>query len=183
MKKTVFVLILILVAAGFCRGSGMAQKHEEAGRVMKITSPSFTDGANIPAKFTGEGIDVNPALDIEDLPAGTKSLALIVDDPDAPVRTWVHWVVYDIPPTDHINENSVPGKQGINDSGVKKYHGPYPPSGTHRYYFKIYALDKVLGVREGISGSDLEDAMKGRVLSSAELMGLYRREQKNKRIK
>jgi len=150
---------------------------------MKVTSPSFKNGASIPSEFTGEGIDANPALNIEDLPAGTKSIALIVDDPDAPGKTWVHWVVYDIPPINHIDENSIPGKQGINDAGVKNYHGPYPPSGTHRYYFKIYALDKILGIREGISKSDLEDAMKGCILSSAELMGLYERGQKNERVK
>ena len=178
MKNAIIVLILVLTAAGFCCESSMAQKDKEAGRVMKITSPSFENGANIPFKFTGEGIDVNPALDIEDIPTRTKSLALIVDDPDAPVKTWVHWVVYDIPPINHIDENSVPGKQGMNDAGVKNYHGPYPPSGIHRYYFKVYALDKVLEAREGISKKDLEDAMKGSILSSAELMGLYERGQK-----
>jgi len=178
MKKAMIVLILVLTVAGFCCGSSMAEKDEEAGRVMKITSPSFKNGASIPTKFTGEGIDVNPALDIEDIPALSKSLVLIVDDPDAPMKTWVHWVVYDIPPINHIDENSIPGKQGMNDAGKENYHGPNPPSGTHRYYFKIYALDKVLSITGGISKSDLEDAMKGCVLSSAELMGLYKREQK-----
>lgn len=143
---------------------------------MKITSPSFKDNEKMPAKFTYDGEDINPSLEIENLPEGTKSLALIVDDPDAPMRTWAHWVVYDIPPTSHIEENSIPGKQGINDAGGKDYHGPCPPSGTHRYYFKIYALNKVLGFNEGISKVDLEKAMRGSILSSAELVGLYNRE-------
>ena len=178
--RAIFVIISALVFSGFCGEESMAQPQGEGDGRMRLTSPSFKNGANIPAKFTGEGLDINPALDIEDLPAGTKSLALIVDDPDAPMKTWVHWVVYDISPVSHIDENSVPGKQGMNDSGKKSYHGPYPPSGTHRYYFKMYALDKVLKSREGISKEDLEDAMKGSILSSAELMGLYSRGQKNK---
>jgi Raf kinase inhibitor-like YbhB/YbcL family protein len=148
--RAIFVIILALVFSDFCGEKSVAQPQEEGYGRMKLTSPSFTNGAHIPAKFTGEGPDINPALDVEDLPAGTKSLALIVDDPDAPMKTWVHWVVYDIPPASHIDENSVPGRQGMNDSGGKNYHGPYPPSGTHRYYFKIYALDKVLKLREGI---------------------------------
>ncbi|MCX5668043.1 MAG: YbhB/YbcL family Raf kinase inhibitor-like protein [Candidatus Omnitrophica bacterium] len=142
---------------------------------MKIISPSFKNNEKMPARYTYDGEDINPSIEIENLPLGTKSLALIVDDPDAPMKTWVHWVVYDIPPSIHIEEGSIPGKQGINDSGGKDYHGPCPPSGTHRYYFKVYALDKVLGLNEGISKGDLEKAMQGSVLSSAELIGLYKR--------
>lgn len=142
---------------------------------MKLTSPEFKKGAYIPVKFTCEGEDINPALDIEGLPAGTKSMALIVDDPDAPMGTWVHWVVYDIAPTNCIDENSIPGTQGINNAGKKEYHGPCPPSGTHRYYFKAYALDKVLGLREGVSKGELEKAMQGHILGQAELIGLYKR--------
>jgi Raf kinase inhibitor-like YbhB/YbcL family protein len=176
MKKAIIVLILVLVATGFCCGKSMAQKHEESLQAMKIVSPSFKNNEKMPVKFTYDGKDVNPSLEIENLPEGTKSLALIVDDPDAPMKTWVHWVLYDIPPSSRIEEDSVPGKQGINDSGGKNYHGPCPPSGTHRYYFKVYALDKILGLKEGISKSDLEKAMRGSILSSAELVGLYNRE-------
>ena len=180
MKKAMIVLISVLVAAGFCCGKSMAQKYKEAGRAMKITSPSFKNNEKMPAKYTYDGEDINPPLEIENLPEGTKSLALIVDDPDAPMKTWVHWVVYDIPPSNRIEEESIPGKQGVNDSGAKDYHGPCPPSGTHRYYFKVYALDKVLGLDEGISKGDLEKAMQGSVLSSAELIGLYKRGQKTR---
>lgn len=143
---------------------------------MKVTSPSFKNNEKMPAKFTYDGEDINPALEIENLPEGTKSLALIVDDPDAPMKIWVHWVVYDIPPATRIKEAAIPGLQGINDSGGKDYHGPCPPSGTHRYYFKVYALDKVLALNEGISKGDLEKVMRGHILSSAELVGLYNRE-------
>lgn len=180
MKNKIIMLISVLAAAGLCCEESIAQKDKEAGMTMKITSPSFENNGNMPVKFTCDGSDINPSLKIENLPEGTKSLALIVDDPDAPMKTWVHWVVYDIPPCGHIDEDSVPGKQGINDSGARGYHGPCPPSGTHRYYFKVYALNKILGLGEGISKGDLEKAMRGSILSSAELVGLYNRGQKNR---
>ncbi|MDD5167167.1 MAG: YbhB/YbcL family Raf kinase inhibitor-like protein [Candidatus Omnitrophica bacterium] len=142
---------------------------------MRIKSPEFKHNELIPAKFTCEGSDINPGFIIEDVPGQAKSLALIVDDPDAPRGTWVHWVVFDIPVTANIAENSVPGKQGINDSGRKDYHGPCPPSGTHRYFFKIYALDTMLNLKEGISKKELENAMAGHILDKAELIGLYKR--------
>ena len=176
MKIAIFVLILILVSADFCRADSASQKYKEGDPVMRIISPSFKNNEKMPARFTYDGEDINPALEIKNLPEGTKSLALIADDPDAPMKTSVHWVAYDNPSANYINENSVPGKQGINDSGGKKYHGPCPPSGTHRYYFKVYALSKILGLGEGVSKEELEKAMRGSVLSSAELVGLYNRE-------
>jgi Raf kinase inhibitor-like YbhB/YbcL family protein len=142
---------------------------------MKLTSPEFKENGFIPKKFSGEGDDVNPALVIENIPPAAKSLALIVDDPDAPMGTWVHWVVYDIPIASRIEENSIPGKQGVQSARGRNYHGPYPPSGTHRYFFKIYALDTKLGLPEGITKQDLEKAMEGHILGKAELVGLYRR--------
>lgn len=142
---------------------------------MKITSPAFENNSNIPSKFTCEGRDINPPLIIENIPAGTESMALIVDDPDAPMKTWVHWVVYDIVPTNKIEEDSIPGKQGINDFRKNDWGGPCPPSGTHRYYFKIYALDKVLGLEEGQDKRMLEKAMEGHILAKTELIGLYKR--------
>jgi len=140
---------------------------------MKLTSPNFKNNELIPKKFTCEGDDINPTLVIEDIPAGTKSLALIVDDPDA--RGWVHWVVYDIPVVTRIEENSIPGKQGMNDFGKKDYGGPCPPSGTHRYFFKIYALDKEMGLGGRVDKAALENAMKGHIVDKAELIGLYKR--------
>jgi Raf kinase inhibitor-like YbhB/YbcL family protein len=142
---------------------------------MKLTSPEFGHNQSIPAKFTCQGDDINPALVIEDIPEGTKSLALIVDDPDAPMGTWVHWVVYDIPVSSGIEADSVPGKQGRNDFRRLDYGGPCPPSGTHRYFFKIYALDRELGLAEGISKKDLEKAMQGHILDKVELIGLYKK--------
>ncbi len=142
---------------------------------MKLTSPEFGSNEHIPAKFTCDGVDVNPSLVIEDVPPEAKSLALIVDDPDAPRGTWVHWVVYDMPVTSRIDENTAPGKQGVNDFRKKNYGGPCPPSGTHRYFFKIYALDTDLGLKEGIDKKALERAMEGHVIDKAEFVGLYRR--------
>ena len=142
---------------------------------MKLTSPDFENNKMIPRKFTCEGEDVNPTLIIEDIPAGTKSLALIVDDPDAPMGTWVHWAVYDIPVVSRIDEDSIPGKQGINDFRKKDYGGPCPPSGTHRYFFKIYALDKELALGERVDKKALEKAMQGHIVDKAELIGLYKR--------
>jgi len=147
----------------------------EGGLAMKLSSPSFENNALIPAKFTCQGQDINPELLIEGAPLGTKSLALIMDDPDAPMGTWVHWVVYNIKPVSRIEENSVPGKQCINNFGRKSYGGPCPPSGTHRYFFKIYALDTVLNLKEGISKADLETAMAAHILEKAELVGLYQK--------
>jgi len=142
---------------------------------MKLTSSEFDNNHFMPGKFTCEGEDINPSLLIEMIPSGTKSLTLIVDDPDAPGGTWVHWVVYDIPIAFRIEEDDIPGKQGINDFRRKDYGGPCPPSGTHRYFFKVYALDKMLELDEGISKADLEKAIQGHVLERAELIGLYRK--------
>jgi Raf kinase inhibitor-like YbhB/YbcL family protein len=142
---------------------------------MKVTSPEFDHNGYIPQKFTCQGEDINPELVIEDIPQEAQSLALIADDPDAPMGTWVHWVVYDMPVANRIDENSIPGKQGHNDFGRYNYGGPCPPSGTHRYFFKVYALDTKLKLEEGIDKKDLEEAMEGHVIASAELIGLYKK--------
>jgi Raf kinase inhibitor-like YbhB/YbcL family protein len=169
MVKIVALAATLLLSAAH---TGPSEAGEDT---MKLSSPSFFNNSNMPSKFTCEGSDVNPELIIDDIPQGTKSLALIVDDPDAPMKTWVHWVVYDITPVGRIAEDSVPGKQGVNDFGRKDWGGPCPPSGTHRYFFKIYALDRVLGLDEGLSKKELEKAMSGHILGSAELVGLYKR--------
>ncbi len=147
----------------------------QGGENMKITSQAFQNNQLVPSKFTCDGENINPALVIENLPDRTKSLALIMDDPDAVSGTFVHWVVFDMPIISEIKENSIPGKRGNNSAGMKKYYGPCPPSGTHRYFFKIYALDTVLNLNEGLTKARLEQEMAGHVLDKAELIGLYKR--------
>jgi Raf kinase inhibitor-like YbhB/YbcL family protein len=142
---------------------------------MKITSPDFKHNELIPKQFTCEGEDASPCLVMERIPPQAKSLALIVDDPDAPMGTWVHWVLYGMPPLGRIEQGAIPGRQGKNDFGRKNYGGPCPPSGTHRYFFKLYALDSALDLKEGLSKKELESAMEGHVLEKAELVGLYKR--------
>jgi len=142
---------------------------------MRLSSPAFEHNGPIPGKFTCQGEGVNPALIIEGIPPEAKSLALIVDDPDAPGGDFVHWVVYDIPVTAGIEENSIPGKQGVNSSGRTNYASPCPPTGTHRYFFKVYALDKMLNLEEGLRKADLEKAIASRILEKAELIGLYKK--------
>lgn len=170
IKGSVILSIAIFILLGLV--TGVQAKREES---MKITSPEFKNNGYIPKKFTCEGEDVNPRLIIEDIPEDTKSLTLIVDDPDAPMGTWVHWVVFDIPVVSKIEEDSVPGKLGITNSGKREYHGPCPPSGTHRYFFKIYAVDTVLNLSEGISKGALEKTMQGHILDQAQLIGLYQK--------
>lgn len=147
----------------------------KGGFAMEITSPDFKNNTSIPQKFTCQGDDCSPPLVLQDVPASAKSLVLIVNDPDAPVGNWDHWLVYNISPeTTMISENTVPGIQCINDSGNKEWGGPCPPSGTHRYYFTIYALDiRLPALSDRARKNDLLTAMKGHILDKAELIGLY----------
>ena len=143
---------------------------------MKITSPAFQEGGIMPDKFAKKGANVNPPLRIEGIPAKAKSLVLIVDDPDAPVGLFTHWLLWNIDPkTTEITENSVPkgAVQGTNDYPGRGYDGPQPPSGTHRYYFRIFALDNTLDLSAGAKRKELERAMKGRVIAQGECMGRY----------
>lgn len=145
---------------------------------MKISSPAFKHNETIPSKYTCDGADVNPALVIERVPAEAKSLALIMDDPDAPRGTWVHWVVWNVnPKIKEITENTVPdgGKQGMNDFRKHDYGGPCPPSGTHRYFFKLYALDTILDIGPNTTKAQLESAMKNHIIAQTETIGLYKR--------
>lgn len=142
---------------------------------LSISSTAFAAGGMIPSKYTCDGANVNPPLDIEGIPDNAKSLALIVDDPDAPAGTWVHWVVWNIPVASHLNENEAPGTQGTNDFNRRNYGGPCPPSGTHRYFFKVYALDAMLNLPDNTGKSQLLKAMEGHIVASGELMGLYQR--------
>src|SRR5216117_1902095 len=146
------------------------------GAKMKITSSAFQEGGDIPSKYSRDGQNINPALRIEGTPSNAKSLLLIVDDPDAPVGLFTHWLVWNIDPkTTEIGEKSVPkgAVQGTNDYPTLGYGGPQPPSGTHRYYFKIFALDQTLGLRSGAKRQELDKAMSGHVIAQGELMGRY----------
>jgi Raf kinase inhibitor-like YbhB/YbcL family protein len=143
---------------------------------LSIKSPAFESNKRIPAKYTCDGANVNPPLTIEGVPKEAKSLVLIVDDPDAPMGTWNHWVVWNIPPTTRkIEENTVPGTEGISTYKKHSYRGPCPPYGTHRYFFRVYALDTKLGLNANSTKEDVEKAMESRVLAKGELLGLYRR--------
>jgi Raf kinase inhibitor-like YbhB/YbcL family protein len=167
----VLLLFLLMAVPGMGKG---AKKMKE----LTITSPAFAEGKAIPARYTCEGPDISPALAFGAVPAGARSLALIVDDPDAPMGTWVHWVVWNIPPdTREIGEGSLPAGalQGMNDFRRNSYGGPCPPSGTHRYYFKLYALDTTLNLGTSTTKGALEKAMQGHVLAQGRLMGTYRR--------
>lgn len=155
------------------------KKTEEEMQVkMKIESPSFKNNDTIPSKYTCDGEDINPPLKIAGVPKNTVSLVLIVEDPDAPGKTWVHWTVWNIDPkTTEIAENSVPvgAIQGITDFGFAGYGGPCPPSGTHRYFFKLYAIDSLINLSSSATAKDIQKAIEGHILDSAELVGLYSR--------
>ncbi len=143
---------------------------------LVVKSTAFENNKIIPKKYSCDGEEVNPPLTIEGLPSATKTVALVVDDPDAPRGTFDHWVVFNIPPSVKIAENSVPGTQGMNSAGQQDYIGMCPPSGTHRYFFKVYALDAKLDLKSGSTRKkDLEKVMQGHVLAKGELIGLYSR--------
>lgn len=151
---------------------------------IQLTSSGFAEGAAIPRKYTCDGANVSPPLKWTDAPQGTRSLALIADDPDAPAGTWVHWVLYAIPPSVTELPEGVPAteavldgaRQGINDFRRIGYGGPCPPRGNaHRYFFKIYALDTALTLKAGATKGDLIRAMEGHILAQGQLMGTYQR--------
>lgn len=145
---------------------------------MKIASSAFDHNQSIPVKYTCDGENTNPPLTFSGVPKEAKSLALIMDDPDAPIKTWTHWVVYNISPkTTEIAENSVPARaiEVPTSFGKPGYGGPCPPSGTHRYFFKLYALDTTLSAGSVNSAKDLEKAMEAHILEQVELVGLYSR--------
>ncbi len=150
---------------------------------MELKSAAFQPGSLIPAKYTCDGQDISPPLNWPDPPAGTESFALISDDPDAPVGIWVHWVIWNIPAGTRALEENLPkmaslpngAKQGTTDFRRIGYGGPCPPSGTHRYFFKLYALDTTLNLPASTIKKDLEKAMDGHILGQAELIGKYQR--------
>lgn len=144
---------------------------------MTLTSPEFKNNGFIPKKFTCQGEDINPELVISEVPKNALSLALIMEDPDASGGNWVHWVVYNINASvSKIKENSIPGDLGLNTLNEKSYHGPCPPIGTHRYFFKIYALNIKPNLKTGLSKGALLKSIEGCVIEKAELIGLYQKE-------
>ena len=142
-------------------------------KLLKLSSPSFRENGMIPSEFTCEGRNVNPELNISDIPKDAKSLAIIVDDPDAPSGSFCHWVVWNIPVTHCIHKQENHGATGMNDYGHHKYDGPCPPSGIHRYYFKIYALDCTLDIPVSSGKIQLESAMSDHILAFGCLTGRY----------
>lgn len=153
-------------------------KHESKEvdyKLLKVSSSTFKDKESIPVKYTCDGVNVSPPLDVDNIPAEAKSLCIIVDDPDAPGKTWVHWIIWNIPVTHHLGENEAHGVQGMNDFNKKIYGGPCPPGGTHRYFFKVYALDCTIDLPVTSTKHNLENAIGGHILAFGELIGLYKR--------
>jgi hypothetical protein len=157
--------------------SKAVKKAQEKKPMIKISSPVFKNNEMIPKKFTCDGENISPPLKIENIPQSTKSLALIVDDPDAPKGTFVHWIVWGISPKQTQFSVGEKGKfsQGTNDAGKQGYIGPCPPSGTHRYMFKIYALDTKIDISAKSKKKDLQNVINGHILQSTTLIGKYSR--------
>lgn len=179
------MLVLGLVPAiGLVQCTGGGSKERESRMTIALTSPAFENDGVIPREYTCDGVDISPPLEWSGVPSGTKTLALICDDPDAPLTTWVHWVVFGLPadtsslpegvPTSEaIESGALQGKNGFKRIG---YGGPCPPPGKpHRYFFKLYALDTELNLKAGATKKDLERAMKGHVLAEGQLVGRYKR--------
>ena len=175
-----WLLMLLAVVIAACTQTAPETTTPEQVEVinMKLTSPAFEYDAVIPERFTCEGIDVNPELNIEDVPSAAVSLVLIMDDPDAPPKVWEHWTVFNIPATTvKISENSVPeGVQGMNDFKKVEWGGPCPPPGkVHHYNFKLYALDTILDLDSSATKTDVEEAMQDHILEETVLIGTYER--------
>ena len=167
---------LICTGAAVMLLAAIAAFAAETAR-MKITSSAFHEGGNVPSKFTCEGSDTSPPLQITGVPSGAQSLVLIADDPDAPSGVFTHWLIWNIPPRiNSIPESSAPkGVHGTNDFGKSGYKGPCPPSGVHKYSFKVFALDRELDLRGGAKRTQLDAAMKGHVIAQGELVARYGR--------
>ena len=185
LQKTYFLLVVFFLLCTF-QGKSQFNPTTIGGKNMEIEvkSPAFKEGGMIPKQYTCDGKDISPPLTWTSVPEGTKSLALICDDPDAPMGIWVHWVIFNIsvyikelpeniPPQ---KELKIGAKQGINDFRKIGYGGPCPPGGTHRYYFKLYALDTEINLDPGITKAELLKAMEGHILAEGQLLGKYKRQ-------
>jgi Raf kinase inhibitor-like YbhB/YbcL family protein len=184
MKKITLCLTVIgIISGSLCAKGPDVKKGTKLMDTIKIESAAFKHQQPIPAQYTCDGADISPPLSWSNVPAGAKSLSLIVDDQDAPAKTWVHWVVYDLPPAIDSLEENLPktdtlaggGKQGKTDFNRVGWNGPCPPGGTHRYFFKVYALDITLNLPAGKTRAEIEKAMKGHILAKGELAGTYTR--------
>ena len=183
-KSTILIIIIVLgVLLGFWAFKKMPAQNPQQNNnqtiqqtTMKIESPAFLDQQDIPSKYSCDGEGVNPPLAFKDIPVNAKTLALIIDDPDAPNGTWTHWTLWNIATTtSQILENSSPAEavQGQTSSGQNDYGGPCPPSGTHHYFFKLYALDQKLTIPSYSTVDKLVEAMQGHIIQQAQLIGLY----------
>ena len=184
MKIALAAIMLFVTAA--CPGTSLRAENITDGRsriMITLFSPAFKDGGKIPAKYTCKGENVSPQLSWPPPPQGTKSFAIVCNDPDAPSGNWLHWIIFNIPAASRGLEEGVPkasslddgSMQGMNDSKGLGYDGPCPPSGTHRYFFSIYALDSMLELEAGASLNQLNGAMKGHILAEGSLMGTFSR--------
>jgi Raf kinase inhibitor-like YbhB/YbcL family protein len=182
-----YVLMALILHVVGCTGAEDSERKpsSQGGHIMAMTlsSPAFIEEGLIPPTYTCDGEDISPPLTIGNIPDRTQSIALIADDPDAPMGTWVHWVMYNLPADIADLPENIPGEEtiagggrhGITDFGRFGYGGPCPPSGTHRYYFKVYALDTVLDLTGRVTSQDVDQAMAGHILAEAGLMGKYKR--------
>ena len=147
-------------------------------QTLQVVSTVFSHNGHIPSEYTCDGKDINPPIEVNNIPEGTRSLALIMEDPDAPRAVFDHWLLWNISPNEAIAEQSSPGISGLNDFGKTGYGGPCPPSGVHRYFFKVYALDTKLDLIAGADKTALLEAMEGHIIAEGEIMGLYQRKKK-----
>ncbi len=191
MNRQAGTVVLIFFLAGMLFISGCVQNEKaetpvnnessEAGKgdenmniqSIKVFSSAFASNGSIPGKYTCDGQNINPPLEFESIPEEAESLVLIVDDPDASPKTFTHWIVWNIEPVAKIEEDSIPGVEGLNDFKEIGYGGPCPPSGTHRYFFRVYALDKNMDLKAGAGRKYLEKEMIGHIIAEGELMGKY----------
>ena len=174
--------LLLLITLTFFTSNQCKNKTDMSTNII-LKSDSFSDGGMIPAKYTCDGANISPQLSWDNAPKGTKSFVLICEDPDAPMGTFTHWVLYDIPADVHELPENLPkdkilpngAKQGITDFKKVGYGGPCPPNGTHRYYFKLYALDTLLNLEPALKKEDILKAMNGHILAQGQIMGKYAR--------
>lgn len=181
MERIAIIILLItciaLAACSDIASPGVEIMDKKISSSLIIKSPAFSDNTMMPRKYSCQGDDINPPLEFQGIPSNAKSLVLIVEDPDAPMGTWDHWVLFNIPIINNISEDSIPqgALQASNSWGNNSYGGPCPPSGTHRYMFRLYALDTMLSLDESANKSDVESAMQGHVIAQALLTGLYQK--------